>query len=285
MILLFDIGNTHTHVALANERRILRRAEVVTAAWFDCRGRRFLRELLCDHRLTGAGLCSVVPAATLRVKHAVRSECDTRIIELSPQNLRGLRVDYPRPRTVGADRLANAVAARQHYGVPVVVLDFGTALTLDVVDGRGCFVGGVIAPGLAAMTSYLHDRTALLPRVNIRNTPRAIGRSTAEAMRIGIVRGYCGLVRELLRGILAELKERHAHVVATGGYARLIAASVREIQAVDPLLTLEGVRLCWESARRGELTRGKGETVGTVVSNARCRSRCSERRLDEEAGL
>ena len=120
-------------------------------------------------------------------------------------------------------------------------------MTFDVVDRAGNYVGGIIAPGLAAMTDYLHERTALLPRIKIREINRAVGKSTEEAMLIGAVHGYRGLIRELVKELKRELKSRTLPVVATGGYAKLIAAKLPEISAVEPNLTLEGLRLVWES--------------------------------------
>jgi type III pantothenate kinase len=154
-------------------------------------------------------------------------------------------IDYPRPATIGPDRLANAVAAHHHFGAPAVVVDFGTAVTFDVVDAAANYVGGVIAPGLAAMTDYLHEKTALLPRIRIRDPRAVIGKSTEEAMLIGAAHGYRGLVRELICELRAELKHPKLPVVATGGYAKLIAAGLPEIQSVEPNLTLEGLRLVW----------------------------------------
>jgi len=158
-------------------------------------------------------------------------------------------VMYPEPRTIGPDRLANAVAARAHYGAPVVVVDFGTAVTFDVVNASGNYIGGIIAPGLAAMTDYLHEKTALLPRIRIRDTRAVVGKNTREAMLIGAVHGYRGLVHELIRRLKKELGARRLPVVATGGCARLIAAGLPEISAVDPGLTLEGLRLEWMARR------------------------------------
>jgi type III pantothenate kinase len=131
----------------------------------------------------------------------------------------------------------------------VVAIDFGTATTFSVVDRKGRFIGGVIAPGLAAMADYLHDRTALLPKVGLQRVRRAIGKSTTEAIRIALVVGYRGLVRELLAGIRTELGGRRLPVVATGGCARLLAAGLPEITKVEPGLTLEGLRLAWAAAR------------------------------------
>jgi type III pantothenate kinase len=170
-------------------------------------------------------------------------------LELTPKTLRGVGIDYPKPDTIGPDRLANAVAARHHFGAPVVVLDFGTAVTFDVINRAGNYVGGIIAPGLAAMTDYLHEKTALLPRIKIHEIKTSIGKSTEEAMVVGAVHGYRGLVRELIAELKRELKTKHLPVVATGGYARLLAAKLPEITAVDPLLTLEGLRLTWEASR------------------------------------
>jgi type III pantothenate kinase len=156
-------------------------------------------------------------------------------------------IDYPKPRSIGPDRLANAVAARFHYGAPVVVVDFGTAVTFDVVNARGNYVGGIIAPGLAAMTDYLHEKTALLPKIEIREIKSAIGKSTGQAMLVGAVHGYRGLVRGLIGGLKRELRTKNLPVVATGGYAKLIAAGLPEISAVATDLTLEGLRLVWEN--------------------------------------
>jgi type III pantothenate kinase len=116
-----------------------------------------------------------------------------------------------------------------------------------VVDRHANYVGGVIAPGLAAMTDYLHEHTALLPHIRIRECPRVIGRSTEEAMLVGAVHGYRGLIRELIMELKRELGARRLPVVATGGYARLIARKLPEIDAIEPNLTLEGLRLTWAS--------------------------------------
>jgi type III pantothenate kinase len=126
-----------------------------------------------------------------------------------------------------------------------VVVDFGTAVTFDVVNARGNYVGGIIAPGLAAMTDYLHERTALLPRIKIREVKSPIGKSTEHAMLVGAVHGYRGLVRELIVELKRELKTKRLPVVATGGYARLIAAKLPEITGIEPNLTLEGLRLVY----------------------------------------
>jgi type III pantothenate kinase len=246
MILLFDIGNTHTHLGLANRRRVVKQVNLPTAAWADGRAGKLVAKFAGSSVVEGAALCSVVPRATPAVRRFVRQRWGLPCLELGPKTLRGVGIDYPRPGTIGPDRLANAVAAARYFGAPVVVVDFGTAVTFDVVNRAGNYAGGIIAPGLAAMTDYLHEKTALLPRIEIREVRTCIGRNTAEAMLIGAVHGYRGLVRELIAELRKELRVRRLPVVATGGYARLIARALPEISAVQPLLTLEGLRLVWQ---------------------------------------
>ena len=170
--------------------------------------------------------------------------------------MRGVGIHHPAPRTIGPDRLANAVAVRAHFGAPSVVVDFGTAVTFDVVDRKGNYVGGIIAPGLAVMTDYLHEETALLPRIQMREVTAVVGKNTAQAMLIGAVHGYRGLIRQLVVELKRALRCRRLPVVATGGYGKLIAAKLPEINAVEPLLTLEGLRLVWEAHNRERGAKG-----------------------------
>jgi type III pantothenate kinase len=244
-LLLLDIGNTHTHLGLANSRQVVKQADIPTTAWRSGMAQDRLAEFTGAARLGGAALCSVVPRVTPLVHRAMAKLWQLPCLELNAKTLRGVGLKYPRPETIGPDRLANAIAARHHFGAPAVVVDFGTAVTFDVVDPAGNYAGGIIAPGLAVMTDYLHEKTALLPRINIREINGAIGKSTEQAMLIGAVHGYRGLIRELLTELERELKTAPLPVVATGGYARLIAAKLPQITAVDPLLTLEGLRLFW----------------------------------------
>lgn len=249
MILLFDIGNTNTHVGLANERRVVRHTDIPTATWFSGVTLRELVRFVGRAKLEGTAICSVVPRVTPRVRKVLRAQWRLPALVLTPETLHGVGIDYPKPHTIGPDRLANAVAARHHFGAPSVVVDFGTAVTFDVVNAHGNYVGGIIAPGLAAMTDYLHEKTALLPRIKIREVGSAVGKSTEHAMLVGAVHGYRGLVRELIVELKSELHAKRLPVVATGGYAKLIAGSLSEISAVEPNLTLEGLRLVWEKQR------------------------------------
>lgn len=243
MILLLDIGNTHTHLGLANARRVTRQANIRTAAWFDGSAPALLAKFVGRAKLDGAALCSVVPKATPAATRAAQQRWGITPVALTAETVRGVGIRYPKPHTIGPDRLANAIAVRHHYGAPAVVVDFGTAVTFDVVDRRGDYVGGIIAPGLAAMTDYLHEKTALLPKIRIREVSAMIGKNTEQAMLIGAVHGYRGLIRELAQELKRELKTRRLPIVATGGYAKLMAAKLPEITAVEPLLTLEGLRL------------------------------------------
>jgi len=245
MILLFDIGNTHTHLGLANSHRVIKQADVPTQAWFNGTAQKLIGKFAARCAVDGAAVCSVVPRATPHAKRIAAHLWRVKTFELTHRTLRGVGINYPKPASIGPDRLANAVAARHHYGAPSLVVDFGTAVTFDVVDKRGNYAGGIIAPGLAAMTDYLHEKTALLPRIRIAEPTAIIGKNTKQAMLVGAVHGYRGLIRELITELKEELAAKRLPVIATGGYAKLIGRKLREITAIDPLLTLEGLRLVW----------------------------------------
>lgn len=247
MLLLIDIGNTHTHVALSSGEKILRHADIRTSGWQTRRAVQELRTFIPEREVRGAVFCSVVPDATKQAESWLRRRFSDAVLELTHETLTGVGINYPKPKSIGPDRLANALAVHARFGAPSLVVDFGTAVTFDVVDRAGNYVGGIIAPGLSAMTDYLHEKTALLPRIKIREISKAIGKSTEEAMLIGAVHGYRGLIRELITQLKKELGVRKLPVVATGGCAELIASKMPEVTAIDPFLTLQGLRLLWES--------------------------------------
>ena len=168
----------------------------------------------------------------------------TQVLWLDSKLKLGITIDYPKPESIGADRLANVVAVAELYGSPAIVVDFGTAATFDVVS-EGCrYIGGVIAPGLESMTNFLYERTALLPKLSLKEPRRVVGKSTLEAMRAGAIFGYRGLVREILTRLKAErFPRKKIAIVATGGYARLVAKQVPEVAVIHPQLTLEGLRI------------------------------------------
>ena len=234
--LLIDNSNSFTKFALSSREKVtaprkIRTAEVTPES---------LRRVLRGWKFARVTLCSVVPE-----KRDVIVGClaGLPVHEVSCRSNLGVGIDYPKPATIGADRLANAAFAAAAFGAPCVVVDFGTAVTFDIISAEKQYVGGVIAPGLEAMTDYLHQRTALLPKISLIEPPGPVGKSTKHAMLAGAVYGYRGLVREILTEIRKELGARKLRVVATGGYADLIAAGVQEIEMVHPGLTMDGLRL------------------------------------------
>ena len=243
MTLLVDIGNTNTHLGLADARRVLKQSNIRTSSWLEARASAQISKFIGRARLESGALCSVVPNATPLAIRALRKSFGIKALELTAATIRGIGINYPNPRSIGPDRLANAIAARRHYGAPALVVDFGTAVTFDVIDCQGDYAGGIIAPGLSAMTDYLHEKTALLPRIKVREISSVIGKSTEQAMLVGAVHGYRGLVSGLIRELKSELDVKKLPVIATGGYAKLISARMPEITKVDPLITLEGLRL------------------------------------------
>jgi len=185
---------------------------------------------------------SVVPTKNSAISKAAHNKA--QVLWLDWKLKLGVAIEYPNPQSIGADRLANATAVAEFYGCPAIVVDFGTAVTFDVVSERRSYIGGVIAPGLEAMTNFLYQRTALLPRLSLKEPHRAVGKSTVEGMRSGAIFGYRGLVREILAQIRAEqFSRKKVVVVATGGYARLIASRLPEVAVIHPQLTLEGLRI------------------------------------------
>src|SRR3982074_2075235 len=230
--LLIDISNSFTKLAFASRKRIARPSRIATNKLTAA----YLRGFIKRHKIDMFVVCSVVPKKNHEVKSAARK---TQILWLGPHVKLGVGIRYPSPKTIGADRLANAAAAAALYGSPAIVVDFGTAVTFDIISEQENYIGGVIAPGLEAMTNFLYRRTALLPKLSLKEPRRAIGKSTIQAMLSGAVFGYRGLVCEILRKVRAEqFSQKKVHVVATGGYARLIARRLPEIDVVHPNLTL-----------------------------------------------
>ena len=235
--LLIDISNSFTKLAFSSTTGLARSQRVATERF----NATYLRCLLKGRKIRCIVTCSVVPKKNREVKKAAGTR---KILWLNSRLRLGVGIDYPAPQTIGADRLANAAAVTLLYGYPAIVVDFGTAVTFDTISAHKSYIGGVIAPGLESMTNFLYQRTALLPKLSLREPRSAVGKSTIEAMRSGAIHGYRGLVREIIARIKAEQFPRaRVKVVATGGYARLIAARLPEIDAVHPDLTLEGLRL------------------------------------------
>jgi type III pantothenate kinase len=237
--LLIDVGNGRTKFALSTRDELLDRREAPTLGLTP----EVLAAILAGCSFRRAVACSVVPAAT----EVLRRYFGPSMVELKHDGVLGIGVRYPKPASIGPDRLANAVALASLYakpGGPGIVIDFGTAVTFDVLSADHHYVGGVIAPGLRLMTDYLHERTALLPQVELREPETAIGQSTEGAILAGAAIGYRGMVRGILDSLRQELPGgEHAAVVATGGDSEWIVRGMEGIQAVDPDLTLHGLRL------------------------------------------
>lgn len=235
--LLVDISNSYVKLAFATRERIEKPTRHPTSKLTAA----VVRQILRRRKIGTIVVCSVVPRKN---KAIIAGAGSARTLFLDPKLDLGVGIDYPAPRSIGADRLANAAAVAQLYGYPAIVVDFGTAVTFDVVSAGGNYVGGVIAPGLEAMTNFLYQRTALLPKLTLREPTRAIGKTTRDAMMSGAVLGYRGLVHEILARLIAEnFPRKKPHLIATGGYAQLIARKLSEIEAVHPNLTLEGLRI------------------------------------------
>ena len=161
----------------------------------------------------------------------------------------GLKIWYKNPRQVGADRIANAIGVRKYYGTPAIVIDFGTAVTFDVISFGGEYLGGVILPGMGLSRDILHERTALLPWVNIIKTEEVLGRDTESAIQSGIYWGFVGMVKYLLKRLKASVFtgfESDVKVVATGGYVSYFLSDLEEVQHFDSNLTLKGLKAIYK---------------------------------------
>jgi len=235
---LIDISNSYVKLAFASRQRIYNPARIPTAELSSST----IAELLRRRQVKKLVVSSVVPEKNSAISKAAHNKA--QVLWLDWKVKLGVAIDYPKPQSLGADRLANAAAVAELYGWPAIVVDFGTAATFDVVSEARSYIGGVIAPGLEAMTNYLYQRTALLPRLSLKAPNRAVGKSTVEAMRSGAVFGFRGLVREILAQIKTEqFSHKKVTIVATGGYARLIAKQLPEVAVIHPHLTLEGLRI------------------------------------------
>jgi type III pantothenate kinase len=232
--LLIDISNSFTKICKAGPDRLGKPVRVPTANLTTSS----FQKILGPH--DKVVVSSVVPDASTRIRAALPADA----IFVGPKHAAGLPIEYPQPSRIGADRLANAVACVELHGYPAIVVDFGTAVTFDVISHTGAYVGGVIAPGLAVMAEYLHTRTALLPLIQVKKPKRVVGKSTREAMTSGAVHGYRGLVREILNRIREEQFPRNKPlVIATGGDSAVLNESLSLFDLTDPLLTLRGLQL------------------------------------------
>jgi type III pantothenate kinase len=257
MLLAVDIGNTNITIGVFDGSKMKATWRVATGVhrmpdeYASLILHLFEHEGIATSKITDAILCSVVPPVA-----GVFEEMCRRYLKVSPILVEagvktGVRISMDNPREVGADRIVNAVAAHQLYGGAVIVIDLGTATTFDAVSEEGDYLGGAIAPGIAIATEALFARTAVLPRVELTHPKRAIGRNTVAAMQSGIVFGYAGLIEGIVTRIKQELGGK-AKVVATGGYAELLARETPTIDEVNPDLTIIGLRLIYEMNKAKE---------------------------------
>jgi type III pantothenate kinase len=234
--LLIDNSNTRTKFALGDVDSLLPWRGVLPTAEISPDS---LATLLAEIDFDAVMICSVVPEKSVILRAHFEGKYPLHFLHY--QSPLGMGIDYPLPAQIGADRLANSAGVLTRHGVPAIIIDFGTAVTFDVISAQPAYCGGVIAPGLGAMSGYLTQKTALLPEIELAEPASAVGKSTVHAMQAGAVFGYRGLVREILTRICAELPGK-PKIIATGGDAALIARGLPEIDAVDPDITLDGLR-------------------------------------------
>lgn len=261
MLLAIDVGNTQTVLGVYEGKKLRFRWRVATNKLHTCDELRVkLIPLLSSEGvsfddISGVALASVVPALTDAWQQATKQMIGVRAVVCTAENAAGLfdAGDYPNPREIGADRIADCVAAHKLYGAPVVVVDFGTATNMEVIDGNGAFAGGVIAPGVDTSARALFSHATKLGAIELVNPHTSIGRNTAQAMQVGIVYGEADRVDGLVNRIFEQLGYKAA-VVATGGLARRVAPLSRTITHVNQDLTLEGLRLVYDNFMDNDVT-------------------------------
>jgi len=263
MLLVLDVGNTNTVLGVfdpestdnsarnSHQDGLVANWRVATVATqtVDEYGVLFRNLFAMDHlevkNIRGIVISSVVPPLDSTLRQVCEKYFGVNPLFIEPGVKTGMPVHYENPAEVGADRIVNSVAAFENHGGPCIIVDFGTATTFDCVSRKGEYLGGVISPGIGISADALFERTARLPRVDIRKPARVIGSTTVGSLQSGLYYGYLGLVDGILELLLNELGPETT-VVATGGLASLIGTGSKYIKHVDDLLTLEGLRIVWE---------------------------------------
>jgi len=250
MLLAVDVGNTNVTLALFDGERLAadwrvtsHRERTADEMAVELRQLFSLRGFEFDI-VDGVVIASVVPninAALIEMSRRYLS-CDP--VMVGPGTKTSVKVRYDNPKDVGADRIANALAAFSKYGGPIIVIDFGTAVTYDAINGQGDYLGGAIAPGVEISLNALVSHTAMLRRVEAVAPDTVIGRNTVTSIQSGLVWGFVAQVEGMVERMVAELGGS-AKVIATGGQAALVAGLTHVIETIDPLLTLEGLRLIY----------------------------------------
>lgn len=250
MILAVDIGNSNMSLGVYQKKELIHywRLTTLRAATTDDLGVK-MRTLLQSNSVSlddidAVVYCSVVPPLDDAFNKMCKRYIGASPLQVKPGVRTGINITYDHPREVGADRIANAVAASAQWSGPIVVVDFGTATTLDVLSAEGDYAGGVILPGVGISTEALFDRAARLPRIDLSRPGRAVGKNTVDSMRSGIVYGNAGAVDSLVWQIAEEVGQPNK-VVATGGWARVIASECKTVDEMNLYLTLEGLRIIY----------------------------------------
>ena len=240
---VIDVGNQTAHIGIAGAARIFGHRKVASTP--EGLDESFASSLsdCCGSDCSGAIVASVVPCLDGEIVRLCREHLTASPVFVRPGTDTGIRIEYDEPSEVGADRIANAAAAFTLYGGPAIVVDFGTAITFDMISGDGVYLGGVIAPGLDMASRALSEGTALLPRVETWKPSSVIGKSTVNAIRAGIYFGACGLIERVIRELEGEGLE--GRIIFTGGGSEMVAEAIGRDVIVNPLLTLEGLRIIY----------------------------------------
>jgi len=249
--LLIDIGNSKLGLAVFSRNKCVRQARLEHGGQPDYdRVYNFLDKSIGVKSIRAAAVCSVVPEITQHTVNAVKHLLDINPLVVDPACLKGFKTAYRQPCQLGCDRMIGCFAASRLYGRPVIVVDIGTAVTWDAVDATGRHLGGAIAPGPAAMSKALNDRTALLPLVAFKRSRTAMGRDTMGSIESGLYWGTVGMVKELIAAISSELKVSHK-IVITGGLAGQIGPHIKK-SITDQLLIYRGLDLVLQEKEEGE---------------------------------
>lgn len=251
MILVVDVGNTNIVLGIYDKQTLLHHWRLSTnrSATVDEYGvlihNLFRIAGVSVKDVEGVIISSVVPPLMRTLEQLCEQYLHKAPLVVGPGVKTGLNIRYENPREVGADRIVNSVAGIEKYGAPLIVVDFGTATTFDYIDNGGNYLGGAIVPGIGISTEALYQRAAKLPRIELVKPKSVIGRNPVTSMQAGIIFGYAGQVDGIVRRIRSEFGVS-PRVIATGGLAELIAGESETIELVDPLLTLEGLRIIYE---------------------------------------